>query len=295
MLTIASHRVLHVNESIRLSDYCLPIFEKYIPSRKGIKKAFKNKIIYVDGKVGCSGDWVEKGQLIELKELDMPPPKPYSLDFDIIYEDDHFAVINKPAGISVSGNQFNTIQNAIVDKIKPSKEHDALKWARPVHRLDNPTSGLLLIAKTASSIINLSEQFEKREIKKEYTAIIHGNPPNEGKIMFPIGQKEAISVFKKLQAVPSLEFEYLTLISLSPQTGRTHQLRIHCAKEEFPIVGDKLYIKGKTIFHKGLFLAATSLDLKHPNSGETMQFNISPPSKFESLLKREERRWSKYN
>lgn len=295
MFLIKKHIVESLTKTIRLSDYCGNIFQKYIPSRKGIKKVLKKGGIFIDGKVGHSGDWVKEGQSIELMDLELNPPKAYEMDLEIIYEDEHFAIIQKSAGISVSGNQFNTIQNVIVDKIKLSTELDALKWARPVHRLDNQTSGLLVVAKTASAIINLSKQFEERSIKKKYTAMVMGESPESGEIIFPIENQEAKSAFKTLKTIDSLQSKKLSLVELSPHTGRTHQLRIHCSESGFPIVGDKLYgPKGNTLLHKGLFLAATELTLKHPVIGEEMNFKLAIPSKFEALLEREERRWRKF-
>lgn len=296
MFTITSHTTLKIESEIRLSDYCLEIFSKYIPSRKGIKKALKREAIYVNGIVGKSGDWVKENQVIELKDLEITPPLPYDLEFDIVFEDEHFAIINKPAGISVSGNQFNTIQNAIIDKINTSSEPDALKWSRPVHRLDNQTSGLLAIAKTASSIINLSKQFEDRKIIKKYTAIVMGEPSLKGEINIPIENKSSSSSYKTIKTINSLQSKKLSLVELKPYTGRTHQLRIHCAESGFSILGDKLYGPANNILlHKGLFLAATELELTHPKTNKKINFKIQSPSKFNTLLNKEEKRWEKFN
>lgn len=296
MFTITTHTVPEINKPIRLSDYCVSIFDKYIPSRKGIKKAFKRGAFYLDGELAKSGDWAKEGQQIVLKDLELTPPKPYEMDLEIVFEDEYFAIVNKPAGISVSGNQFNTIQNVIVDLIKLSTQKDALKWARPVHRLDNQTSGLLVIAKTASAIINLSKQFEKREVKKTYRAIVMGMPNEIGEIDFPIDKLESKTSYKTIETFDSLQSSKLSLLELSPQTGRTHQLRIHCNESGFQILGDKLHSnKENILLHKGLFLAAIELKLAHPKTNEEMVFKIKQPSKFDSLIEREKRRWGKFN
>lgn len=170
-----------------------------------------------------------------------------------------------------------------------------MNWARPVHRLDNQTSGLLVIAKTASSIINISKQFEKRKVEKKYLAIVMGATPKAGEIDFLIDNQASKSTFKTLKTINSLQSTKLSLVELKPLTGRTHQLRIHCADSGFPILGDKIYgPEGNTLLHKGLFLSAVELNLSHPKTSETMQFKINAPSKYNSLLEREERRWKKF-
>jgi len=296
MFTITTHTVQKIKEPIRLSDYCVSIFDKYIPSRKGIKKAFKRGAFYLNGELAKSGDWAKEGQQIELKDLELTPPKPYEMDLEIIFEDEHFAIINKPAGISVSGNQYNTIQNVVIDSIKISIKKDALKWTRPVHRLDNQTSGLLVIAKTASAIINLSKQFENKKVKKKYRAIVMGEPPINGEINLPIDDKESTSLFKRIETIDSLQSGKLSLIELEPLTGRTHQLRIHCNESGFQILGDKLHCnKENILLHKGLFLAAIELKLTHPETNKEMIFSTNQPSKFDSLIEREKRRWVKFN
>ena len=102
----------------------------------------------MNGKTGTTGLWIEVGFKIELIDLEINPPSIYELSLEVVYEDDDIAVINKPGGIVVNGNQFRTIQNMLLYNLHPSKVPNALKIPRPVHRLDAPTCGLLLIAKT---------------------------------------------------------------------------------------------------------------------------------------------------
>ncbi len=293
MLIIEEHIVPLEVPKIRLLDYALKVF-KTVPSRSAIKKIIKRKEILVDGIPGNSGSWVIANQKISIIDLELKPPKALNIKLDIIFEDEHIAIINKPAGIEVSGNKYYTIQNALVTKIKHSSEMDALKWARPVHRLDMPTSGLLLVAKTASAIMKLGQQFEKREIQKKYTAIVAGSLLDAGEISTPIVNQKALSSYKPITHCHSLKLQWLSLVELIPHTGRTHQLRIHMADFGFPIVGDRQYGTGPLLKGKGLFLAAVELSFVHPYSNKPITVTINHPKKFDVLMEREERRWEQY-
>lgn len=250
----------------------------------------------MDGKPATTGTWVEAGQKIELMELELTPPKPYSLSLSIIFEDDCLAVIYKPPGIVVSGNRFRTIQNALAGNLKSSFALDSLPWPQPVHRLDAATSGLLIIAKTRKSRIDLGKQFQNKEVVKRYHAIVMGKMPAKGSIDSDIDNKPALTTYRFIESVPSLKNDWLTLVELCPKTGRTHQLRIHLSQLGFPILGDKLYGKeGQILKGKGLFLSATGLQFKHPLSHKTLDFSIDIPGKFQAHLSRELRRWKKYH
>jgi len=282
-------------EEIRLYDYAAKIFPT-IPSRKGIKKAIAREEIMVDGKKTSTGHWVKEGQRIDLLESSANPPKEYNLDLEVIFEDEHLAIINKPAGISVSGNQFRTIQNALIGNVSLSKEEDALRWPKPVHRLDGPTSGLLLIAKTAKALVKLGQQFEQKLIKKKYVAIVMGKTPESGVITSDIDGLKSLSEYITLKTINSLRSKQLSLVELMPKTGRTHQLRIHLSSIGFPILGDKKYGNvGNVLEGKGLFLCALGLEFNHPITSEVLSINTELPYKFNSLLEREEKRWGKYN
>lgn len=295
MVVLQTHIVPDEIDEIRLYDYSAIIFPT-IPSRKAIKKAITRGEILVDDQLSTTGWWVKAGQKIELLESNINPPKQYELKLEVVYEDEYFAIINKPAGITVSGNQFKTIQNALIGNIKISTAQDALRWSKPVHRLDNPTSGLLLVAKTASALVKLGQQFESKSIQKKYAAIVIGKTPENGVIDFEIDGLTAITDFKRNSFVPSLKNEFLSLLELSPKTGRTHQIRIHLSKLGFPIMGDKLYGKEDEVLKgKGLFLSAIGLELNHPITNELLKIEIPLPHKFISLLERENRRWEKYN
>lgn len=295
MIVTATHIVPANISGIRLSDYAVGIFEK-IPTRKGIKKAIKKGMIWIDGAPATTGKWVCTGQVIQLKELDRLPAKVYKLKLPVIYEDATLALIHKPAGIVTSGNQFRTLQNTLPYNLQPSSASDALLAPLPVHRLDYSTSGLLLIAKTTSARRVLGNQFEQKQIQKEYRAVVIGQAPINGAIKIPIEQKIAHTLFQRLQTVSSLKNEYLSLLALQPTTGRTHQLRIHLSKIGFPILGDKLYgTEGMILKGKGLFLSAIGLQFTHPIQKELMRFTIAMPDKFSSYMAREQKRWDRVN
>lgn len=295
MRIIASHIVPNNNAKSRLSDYACGIFPTMI-SKKGIKKAIKKGEIRVDGNWVDTGHWVQVGELIELIDLERLPPPIFEWDIEVVYEDDFIAVMNKPAGFIVSGNQHHTIENALLHNIDPSTANDKLRSPRPVHRLDSPTSGLLLIAKTSLSEINLRQQFKDKTIRKCYRAIVMGKIGERGSIKTPIENKASHSDYELIRQEKSLRSEYLSLVNLFPKTGRTHQLRIHCASLGHPILGDKLYgTEGNVLKGKGLFLCAVSLDFMHPVTNEKMHIELEEPAKFNTLLDREKRRWELFN
>lgn len=294
MPVIKTHIVPEGVEKIRLYDYIQQVFPT-IPSRKGVKKAIAREEILVDGKQTSTGHWVKKGQKIELLESSVNPPKEYVLDLNVVFEDEFIAVINKPAGIPVSGNQFRTIQNALIGNISLSKEEDALRWPKPVHRLDGPTSGLLIVAKTAKALVRLGQQFEQKAIQKKYIAIVMGSTPEKGIVDSDVDGLKSLSEYKTIRTIDSLRSTYLSLVELSPKTGRTHQLRIHLSSIGFPILGDKIYgDQGKVLEGKGLFLCAKSLSFKHPITEVILDLEVEIPNKFNSLLDREAKRWQKF-
>lgn len=298
MIVLLEHIVpSSFSEKVRLYDYIGQYFASHIPSRKGLKKTISRGEVFINYKQGHSGDWVLPGQVIQLVDLELNPPKAFSMHLEIIYEDDHLAIINKPAGINVSGNQYRTIQNALVNQISLSKQSDSLKWARPVHRLDNPTSGLLIVAKTSSTLIMLGDMFKKKLIQKTYEAIVVGEiTKKEGMINYEVEQKSATTHYEPIQHIRSLKNDFLTHLRLFPKTGRKHQLRIHLSKIGCPIMGDKDYgTQGNVFTEKGLFLAAVGVSFTHPVTKVLVDINIQTPHKFNSLLSREQRRWNKYN
>ncbi|RUT79327.1 RluA family pseudouridine synthase [Ancylomarina longa] len=295
MKIIEAHLVPEGIGNIRLQEYAPTIFTG-ISTRQGIKKAIKKGMIHVNGVVASTGLWVKPGQKIELFDLELPPSKIYKLRLDVVYEDESIAIINKPGGICVSGNQFRTVQNALPFNLRPSLSSNALPVFRPAHRIDSPTCGLLLIAKTAEAIAHLGDQFENRTIKKRYRAVVIGNLQDKGIIDMDIDGKEAVTSFQLVNKVRSIRNQFLSMVDLFPNTGRTHQLRIHMAALGMPILGDKMYgTEGEILRGKGLFLCAVGLQFIHPQSKKEMDISIDVPYKFGRFMKMEQQRWEKYN
>jgi 23S rRNA pseudouridine1911/1915/1917 synthase len=203
---------------------------------------------------------------------------------DVIYEDEHLAVINKPAGLVVSGNTFKSVTNALPQNLRVSSEKDAIS-PKPVHRLDYPTTGLLLVGKTVKTIVCLNKMFENKEIHKKYLAVTIGAMPEEGKVTMAIDTKVAISTYKVLNRVVSTRFKFLNLVELVPETGRRHQLRKHMAAIGNPILGDKDYSLPNLILKgKGLYLQANSLAFLHPVTNVMIDLRLPIPQKINKIF-----------
>jgi 23S rRNA pseudouridine1911/1915/1917 synthase len=194
------------------------------------------------------------------------------------------AIVYKPSGILVSGNKFVTITNGLSKNLIKSTQYDAVK-PQPVHRLDYPTSGVLLVGKTRSSINTLSKIFKNKEIKKTYFAITIGKMDAKGILNFNIDTKNATTEYEVLKSEPSKRFEYLNLVKLNPKTGRKHQLRKHLHAISNPILGDKDYfLKDSILNGKGMYLHAYSLDFRHPITKEKIIVCKELPKKFKKIF-----------
>jgi len=293
--TLLIHSVPLSIDKQRLQNYISEKLNIY-PSKKSVKKALARGEIIVDGKPATSGSFIMSGQIIRVNENNLTPPKPFSLDLRIIYEDDYMAVIEKPPGIAVNGNRFRTVENALLNNLEPSLQEDRLKWPRPVHRLDNSTGGVLVVAKTSLSIVDISRQFQNRNVKKKYRAVVTGKTDSCGIIDQKIDGRDAITEYTALEYCRSLTYDWLTLVELSPQTGRMHQIRRHMAEMGFPLLGDRLYgDEGKILRSKGLFLWAVEISMIHPIKKWNVNIKINQPGKFLTHMQREQRRWEKYN
>ena len=290
-----THIVPENISGIRLTDYLLKYGENLLEdqcTRNYIKKIIKAGYIMIDGSIAFTANWVESGQKIEFIQPNIQPAKIYELQMPVIYEDEYLAVINKPAGIKVSGNCFRTIENALLNNLSPSQLPTALVMPQPVHRLDALTSGLLLIAKTRPVRITLGEMFAEHNIMKTYRAIVIGKTPLQDTISFPLQDKKAVTHYNRIKLIPSLRDNHLSLLELKPETGRTHQLRIHLSESGFPILGDKLYGNPGHIYKgKGLFLSATGLQFVHPITKNQIDIKIDPTPKFKIHLNRVEKRF----
>lgn len=265
---------------IRIQEYAVGIFELF-KTKSALKKALKKGLIKVNDRIVTTAKIIYGGETITLYQLEeITNQKRLKLSLEILFEDDYLAIINKPAGILVSGNKFKTIANALPQNIKPSSQFDACQ-PQPVHRLDYPTTGLLLIGKTQTAIIKLNQLFKNKEIQKTYIAITISKMNISGSIDFPIDDKEALSKYTVLKTVASERFGFLNLVELEPRTGRRHQLRKHLSAIGNPILGDKSYGKENLILKgKGLYLHALSLDFNHPITNKKMQIKSDIPKRF---------------
>ena len=294
---LESHIIKEVEANERFSEYARRNI-KFIDTRNGIYKAIKRGELLLEGEIAETGRFVKDGQLIELVDSgEKRKGKVFRLKLDIIFEDEYLAIINKPAGFEVMGKKYKTIENSLLYNLELSSQVDALPNPKPVHRLDFPTSGLLLIAKTQSALIKLSKMFENKTISKTYEALAIGKIEEiKGIFNSPIEEREAISGYEVIKSYNSLKSKTLTHLKLFPRTGRTHQLRIHLSRNNTPILGDKKYgIEGMILKDKGLFLSAVELNFIHPFSKKKMNMKISHPDKFDTYIAREIRRWEKYN
>jgi tRNA pseudouridine65 synthase/23S rRNA pseudouridine1911/1915/1917 synthase len=281
---IESHHVLALEKQIRLQDYGFIVFES-LKTKSALKKAIKKGLIFLNGRVAETSDWIEEGQTLELfaEEL-LHKKRVFPLQLDVIFEDDSMAVVNKPEGYPTNGNYFKTIENALVYNLKTSSEKDKLPYPQPVHRLDNPTSGLLIIAKTLWSKSYLSVLFEHNEIQKTYVAIVEGGFDTlRDVISLDIEGKQSSTTYSVEKIFKISQDEY-SLLSLKPSSGRTHQLRIHLSKIGHSIVGDEAY--GSVTLSNRLMLHASTLQLHHPKTGKSLNFETEVPHKFVKFINR---------
>ena len=278
------HTVPKLENSIRFQEYAVGIF-KTLPTKSGVKKAIKKKLISINGDIATTALFIlGEEKVILFESEDSSNFKRLQLTLDVIFEDDYLAIINKPAGILVSGNKFKTISNALDQNLIKSRQLDAVK-AKPIHRLDYPTTGLLLIGKTNASIIALNKLFEYKQIKKTYFAITIGQMEFSGIINTLIDNKNSETHYEVLKTVVSKRFEYLNLVKLSPKTGRRHQLRKHMLSLGNPILGDKEYCNEKLILNgKGMYLHAGILEFIHPFTKQQIKIKKDFSNKFTKIF-----------
>lgn len=285
MMIVEKHTLVNIDDNTRLSDIPAGTFTT-ITSRKAFKKAIKANRILLNNTRAYTADFVSNGDIISILKDESPCKKPsIKIAMEILYEDDYLAIINKPAGIEVSGNKKYTIENALPLLLKKSNQKDALDRPLPAHRLDYPTSGCLLIGKTSETLQALHLLFKERKITKKYLAVTIGQHVSEGELKEPIDGKLSHSTFKILQTIPSQKYGTLNLVALTPHTGRRHQLRKHMAGLGNPIFGEKIYgnpeKQGKG---NGLYLHAYSLQLDHQKINETLLIKAPVPKKITSLF-----------
>jgi len=285
------HRVDFIAQGTALTDYCKEAFP-LLGSKTAVKKAIATGRLLVNGELAQFSTRLKVGDQLELQGSGLPKARKFDKDLPVIFEDDYLIVVRKAAGIAVNGTRIKTVENALAGQVRPSSQPDALPRPIAVHRLDVPTKGLVLLAKTKEALMRMSKAFAGGEVRKEYTAVVHGKPPKSGTVDQPVHKKEALTEFDTLRSVPSRVYKHLSLVKLRPITGRTHQLRIHMKQAGHLIVGDKQYAQAqKTILGKGLFLCATKLVFRHPFTDEPLVLTTPPPKRFAKTLDREKKRY----
>ncbi|WP_241780978.1 RluA family pseudouridine synthase [Cochleicola gelatinilyticus] len=243
-------------------------------------------MIFLNDSVAHGSNYINGGEIITLyRDEELFLKKQIELSLSVCYEDDHLAIIHKPAGILVSGNKAKTIVNALSFNLKKSQQPDALLQPQPAHRLDFATNGLLVIGKSKSALQALNLLFKKKQIVKTYHAVTQGAMIKTQHLDIAVDGKKSATNYKVLKTVASSKYVYLNLVQLQPLTGRRHQLRKHMAEIGSPILGDALYgIEGAILKGKGLFLQASSLSFRHPFTSEEISIMLPLPKKFQKLF-----------
>ncbi len=294
-------------EGERFDVAAAALFPKF--SRNRLQYWIKQGALRFEGEVMRSRDKVFSGGLIVLEEqldekIDWIPQE---IDIDIIMEDDSIIVINKPAGMVVhpaAGHKDGTLVNALLNH---SPQLAKIPRAGIVHRLDQDTTGLLVVAKSLAAHHSLVAQILEREMERQYCAVCVGVMTGGGTVDQPIGRHSRYR--KKMAVVPergktavthyriARRFKHFTQINVQLETGRTHQIRVHMEHIRHPLVGDLMY-GGKNKFIAGtskklikeinLFnrqaLHAKTLSFRHPDSAEIVRYEAPIPSDLSNLL-----------
>jgi 23S rRNA pseudouridine1911/1915/1917 synthase len=276
----------------------------------GCSRSFASELIR-QGVIGVDGDLKKPGYRVKPGESivgRIPPPesvvslRPEPMELHILYEDPCLIVVNKPPGLVVHpapGHFSGTLVNGLLHHF-PSLETIGDRQ-RPgiVHRLDKDTSGTLVVAKKRAVHKHLADQFKNRRVKKTYLALVKGKVEEEaGEITLPIGRhpihrKKMSTVTRKGRTAETVwkvreRLEGVTLLEVDLKTGRTHQIRVHCAAVHHPVIGDPIYCRRwrdkRKLSPKRQMLHAWRLGFTHPDNREWMVFEAPIPSDMEALM-----------
>lgn len=292
--------VLAVDSGARLDAYLvrqLPFGEEVF-SRAFIQKLINDGNIWVNNKVVKAHYKIKEGEAVK---VNIPPvtdikPQPEDIPLEVVYEDNDLIVINKPRGLVVHpapGNPSGTLVNALLFHCK---ELSTISPDRPgiVHRLDKDTAGLLVAAKTNAAHLSLARQFAEHSITRVYAALVLGEVQfDEGVVDLPIGRhlvnREKMAVdFKESARNAHTRYKVIkrykgfTHLELFPQTGRTHQLRVHMSALEHSILGDEVY--GRKDKRIKLALYAKVLGFIHPRTERPLEFTHALPKDMQDIL-----------
>lgn len=291
--TSLSRLVLPEQEGQRLDLFLAFTCSPLLASRSRVQSLIRKGLVTVNGEEKKAGYTVQAGDAVQIC---VPPPEPVAVEpeavhFDPIYEDDDIVVLAKPPGIVVhpgSGHGRGTLVHGLLYHCDSLSGISGELRPGIVHRLDKDTSGVMVVAKNDSAHSFLAGLFKSREVRKVYRAIIDGRLPRDrGRVEMAIGRhpvhrkkmavrhdsgREAVTNWQVLE-VFSAGYSF---VELRPETGRTHQIRVHMAYAGCPIAGDEMYGRKKVTWERfGISrqcLHAYSLTFPHPRSGETMHF-----------------------
>lgn len=293
------NKIIIADKSERLDVF---LSEKLDKTRSAVKK------LVDDGEITVGGNKVKAGRVLKIgEEIFVNIPDPVKLDLeaeniplDIIYQDKDIAIINKPQGMTVhagNGTHGSTLVNALLYHLDSLSGINGVIRPGIVHRIDKDTSGLLVIAKNDAAHLSLSEQIKNKTCHRIYLALLEGTvKQNDGIIDTFIGRSDknrtmmavkdsgrrAVTHFKVLKRYKEFTFAEFRL-----ETGRTHQIRVHCKYIGHPIVGDPVYGYEKQKFKlNGQLLHAWKLELTHPSTGERMSFEAPLPDYFQAVLQK---------
>ena len=274
-------------------------------SRSSIQNLINSRLILINYKTAKAKTPLKKGDSVQIW-LTPPEPLPYlkpeKMSLNILFEDKHIIVINKASGLTVHpapGHKSGTLVNGLLDHCKHLPGINGKLRPGIVHRLDKDTSGCIVVAKSQEALVSLQLQIKSKVASRNYIAVIHGVPKGtEGKITGNIGRhpkdrkkyavveenkgRYACTYWKLIEKIGNY-----SLMSFKLDTGRTHQIRVHCSHINHPIVGDPLYGRCKKLpcNLSGQALHANKLGLIHPINGEEMIFEAELPHDFKKLLK----------
>jgi 23S rRNA pseudouridine1911/1915/1917 synthase len=275
-------------------------------SRSQVQALIKDGRVLVDGAPVKAGIKLKGGEQISVQipvRENNEKVEAESIELDVIYEDAHLAVINKPAGMTVHpgvANEKGTLVSALLSRY-PEIVQMSIEEKRVgiVHRLDKDTSGLLVIARTDAARLKLQAQFQARTVDKVYLALVEKKPPTmTGRIEMPImrdpKQRKKMAVMRggrpaitEYQVIEQDFQDDQALVRVILHTGRTHQIRVHLAHIGSPIVGDRVYgYRRQRLSLKRHFLHAAELAFDHPVTGERLRFTAPLPSGLQNVLEK---------
>lgn len=291
------HRVTESEANMRIDKLLTQLHSEH--SRSQIQLWINEDLVTVNHQVvkanyKCSQDELIEWSIPEVKPLDIEAE---NIPLDIIYEDRDLLVVNKSKGMVVhpsAGHESGTLVNALLYHCDDLSGINGVKRPGIVHRIDKDTSGLLVVAKHDQAHVFLSDQLAEQKVERKYAAIVEGIIDHEeGMIDAPIGRdpkdrkkmgvvdngKRAVTHFRVIQ-----HYRQHTYIECQLETGRTHQIRVHMAYIQHPLVGDTTYGYRKTMDTGGQSLHAKALGFIHPSTKEWMSFKVEPPAYFQELL-----------